>query len=81
MLDGEDNPFNCSGGSICRCMGGDETDGAGTTAAVGLWTFCVPGLEVVVGPLPDPGPEVALSPEFDIPAPAIGPCVCWGSCC
>ena len=76
MLDGEDKPFNCNGGSICRCMGGDETGGPGIT---GLWTFCVPGLEVIVGPLPDPGPEVTLSPGFDGPAlPAVSPCVC---CC
>ena len=79
MLEGEDNPFNCNGGSICRCMRGDG--GEGKTAAVGLWTCCVPGLEVIV-PLPDSGPEVDLSPEFVSPAlPAINPCVCWGGCC
>ena len=77
MFEGEDNPFNRNGGSIC----GDETGGPGNTAAVGLWTCCVPGLEVV-GPLPDSGAEVALSPGFDSPAlPAISPCVCWGGCC
>jgi hypothetical protein len=75
MLEGEGNPFICNGGSICRCMRGDETGGPGNTAAVGLWT-CVPGL---VGPLPDSGPEVTLSAGFDSPAlPAISPCVCWG---
>lgn len=81
MVEGEDNPFNCNGGSICRCMRGDKTGGTGKTAAVGLWTCCVPGLETM-GPLPDSGPEVALSPEFDSPVlPAIRPCVCWGGCC
>jgi hypothetical protein len=76
MLDGEDRPFNCDGGSICRSMGGDETDGPGTTAAVGLWTLSVPGLEVVVGPLPDPELEVV-----DNPVLFMSPCVCWGGCC
>ena len=75
MLEGEDNPFNCNGGSICRCMRGDG--GAGKTAAVGLWTCGVPGLEVI-GPLPDSVLEVDLSSEFDSPTlPAISPCVCW----
>ena len=47
---------------------------------VGLETCCVPELEIV-GPLPDSGPEVTLSPGFDSPAlPAISPCG-WGGCC
>lgn len=71
---GEDNSFDCNGGSICRCMAGDETGGPGTTAAARL---CVPGLDVIVGPLLDPGLEVALSPGFESPAePVIGPCDC-----
>ena len=81
MLEGEDNPFKCNGESICRCKRGEEPGGAGKTAAVGLWTCCVPGLEVI-GPLPDSGPEVALSLEFDSPTLlAISPCDCWGGCC
>ena len=76
MLEGEDNPFSCNGGSIFRCMRGDGTGCTGNTADVGLWACCMPGLEVV-GPLPDSGPEVALSPGVDSPAlPAISPCVC-----
>lgn len=75
MLEGEDNPFNCNGGSICRCMRGDGTGCPGNTAAVGLWTCCVPELEAV-GPLPDSKLE-GLSPGFENPAlPAISPCVC-----
>lgn len=70
---GEDNPLNCRGGSICRCMGGEETGGPGITAA---------GVPALVGPLPDPEPRTAPSPEFNSPAlPPIGPCVCWDGCC
>lgn len=63
-------------------MRGDETGGPGKTAVVGLWTCCVPELEIV-GPLLGSGFEVALSPGFDSPAlPAISPCgCCWEVCC
>lgn len=59
---GDDTLFNCKLGKP------GENSGPEITAA-----SCVPGLEVAVGPLADPGPEATPS--------AIPTCVCWGGCC